>query len=106
MTASAAEVEAQEDLAVREDIGPCGEWMQIVERDLRTAHECGDVFLARREVRREQQRCAGDFRGASEFAGRDAFQTETLRGDFAQQCGMRVGLDRVEPAIHARRARA
>ncbi len=56
MAAANSQIEAQFDIAAREQFTPVREWVQIVERNARAMCETGHVVHVRRKIHREQSR--------------------------------------------------
>ncbi len=92
-------VDARENLAVRKQVGPRSQGVGVVDCDSHASIQSPGIFIARREVRREENPLRIDVRENCEhalhFAARYAFDIHTFRPYCTQDLGVRVCLHRI-----------
>ena len=111
VAASGAEIDAQEDLPAGEICAPFGDRVKCIEGHPHAGSEGRAIFLARSEVRRKQDAFgsqAGQGRAHRlDFVPRHALEGEAFGVEGTQDLRVRVGLQRVVPAIdHAERGQS
>ncbi len=106
VSAAVPGVEAQEELAAGEGLGPAQQRPEVVERHPHAAREGVVVLDARREVGGEEDplglEVGEELEEVRELARRDALEAEAGFVEDAQHAGVWVGLDRVEDAVERR----
>ena len=106
MPSALPRVDADEKIAAAEQIRPMLQRIQIVQREPDFLLDGPGIFLARSEVRREEDALAVDAgkepEHARNLARRDAFEVHAVLVHAAQHLRVRVGLHREEHLVDGR----
>ena len=102
MTQPTPKIHAQHDLAIAKQLAPMLKRMQRVQRDGGACTKRQRIVRTRREIRCEQQRYRRGHcrRDGLQFTGRHTLERETCARQRPQDRRVRIGLQRIVPAIN------